>query len=101
MIDTKLVFSLGSLALAFTLSACGGSDDSEVSYCPQPLTVADANRITHFKEGAGRDPRDIAYEAMLTGVRATCEAGRRQLLVNLVVRVAAVAGPSVQSGVTS
>src|SRR5439155_18510869 len=67
------------LGLALGVGACGGGGDSaEVgrAYCPPPLTVQDAQRLTHFKEGAGRDPRDIAYEAAITASGTTCELSR-------------------------
>jgi hypothetical protein len=91
------------LALALGLGACGGGDDSEEvsrAYCPPPLTVQDAQRLTHFTEGAGRDPRDIAYEAAITASGTTCELARGQMNVNLIMRVTATAGPSVEPGVT-
>ena len=57
------------VALALFLSACGGkSEDSATAYCPAPFTVQDAGRLTHFKDGPGRDPRDVEYEAALAGV---------------------------------
>jgi hypothetical protein len=93
--------SLVVAPLALGLAACGGGSSDEVYYCPQPLTVADADRLTHFKDGAGRDPRDVAYEAVLSGARSACSAGRGQVNVTLFVRVAAAAGPSVSAGTTS
>jgi len=89
-------------ALALLLAACGGgsSDDSAYS-CPTPFTVQDVERLTHFKDGAGRDPRDIAYEAMITGSGTKCTLKRNTLEVTLVVRIAVTAGPSVSPGRTS
>ena len=66
------------------------------SYCPPPLTVADAQRLTHFKDGPGRDPRDIAYEAALVNAGTSCSLGRGQMDVTLVMRIAVNAGPSVE-----
>ena len=104
MTDRKFAL-LAPLALALTLGACGwfgGSkkEDAASVYCPAPLTVQDAERLTHFKEGAGRDPRDIAFEAVLAGSRTVCELSRRQLSVTLVMRISATAGPSVGAGTT-
>jgi hypothetical protein len=90
------------LLLALVLGACGHDPSfSENYYCPQPLTVADADRLTHFKPGAGKDPRDIAYEATLASARAVCEGSRRQILVNLTLRVVVQPGPSAEPGTTS
>jgi hypothetical protein len=98
---TRYVAMAAPLVLALALGACGGdSSYSSDYYCPQPLTVADADRLTRFKAGAGRDPRDIAFEATLSGVGATCEGSRRQILVTLVLRIAVTPGPSAEPGTT-
>ena len=88
--------------VALPLAACGGGRDPSADYaCPQPFTVQDAERLTHFKEGAGRDPRDIAYEASLIGAQAGCKLTKNSVEVTLLVRIAATAGPSVSPGQTN
>ena len=83
--------------LALALAGCGGRSEKEeaaASYCPQPLTVQDAQRITRFKEGAGRDPRDVMFEAALVNAGTACKIGRNKLEVDVVMRIAVNAGPS-------
>ncbi len=88
--------------MALTLAGCGGGSSSDASYfCPEPFTVQDAGRLTHFKEGPGRDPRDIAYEASIIGAATKCSLSRRQIDVTLFLRISASAGPSVGAGRTS
>jgi hypothetical protein len=89
-----------SALLALVLAGCGGSSPSETVYCPQPFTVQDASRITHFKAGPGRDPRDVEFEAELVSAGASCELNRNQMNVTLIMRVAANAGPSIGGNIT-
>ncbi len=87
--------------LAFALAGCGGGGPPPPSIvCPPPLTVQDASRITHFRDGAGRDPRDIAYEAALVNSGSSCQLGPRALDVTVVMIVAVSAGPAVTPGQT-
>jgi len=87
--------------LALTLAACGGGTPEVVYSCPQPFTVQDAERLTHFKEGAGRDPRDIAYEASIVGSVTKCSLSRNRVDVTLFMRISVSAGPSASAGRTS
>ena len=88
-------------ALALTLAACGRGTPEVTYACPQPFTVQDAERLTHFKDGPGRDPRDIAYEASIVGASAKCSLSRNQVDVTLFLRVSVSAGPSAGAGRTS
>ena len=87
---------------ALALAGCGSSekDQQAASYCPQPLTVQDAQRITRFKDGPGRDPRDVMFEAQLTNAGTQCKMSRSRLAVDVKMRIAVNAGPSVAGGVT-
>jgi hypothetical protein len=103
MIRSKYAFAAPVL-LALALSGCGGSKKEEAlagSYCPNPFLVQDAQSLTRFKPGAGRDPRDIAFQASITGTGVECEVSRKKLEVTLKIRLVANAGPSVGAGTTS
>lgn len=88
-------------ALAVTLAACCGGTPEVVYSCPQPFTVQDAGRLTHFKDGPGRDPRDIAYEASIVGSATKCSLSRNLVDVTLFLRISVSAGPSAGAGRTS
>ncbi|OFW97926.1 MAG: hypothetical protein A3D94_04625 [Alphaproteobacteria bacterium RIFCSPHIGHO2_12_FULL_66_14] len=100
MIDGRhTILASAAVVLALALGGCGGSSSpSQSMACPPPLTVQDAGRITHFKAGPGRDPRDVAYEAALVNSSTSCQLGRNVLDVTLVMIVAAAAGPSASGG---
>ena len=90
-------------AVALALAGCGGRSQKEMaaaSYCPRPLTVQDAQRITRFKPGTGRDPRDVVFEAEMLGVVTQCSMSRNKMEVDVVMRIAVNAGPSIAGGVT-
>jgi alkanesulfonate monooxygenase SsuD/methylene tetrahydromethanopterin reductase-like flavin-dependent oxidoreductase (luciferase family) len=89
-------------AIALGLAGCGSSskDQQAASYCPPPLTVQDAQSLTRFKEGAGRDPRDVMFEASLVAADTKCQVRRNKLDVDVTLRIAVNAGPSVGTGVT-
>ncbi|MBS0540246.1 MAG: hypothetical protein JSR47_15875 [Proteobacteria bacterium] len=93
------------LVLAMALGACGRSgnkaDQLASSYCPNPFVVEDAQSLTRFKPGPGRDPRDIAFQANLTGTGVACSARAGKLEIELKVRIAVSAGPAVTPGTNS
>ena len=100
MIHGKFVIFAPAL-LALALAACGGGTPEVVYSCPTPFTVQDAGRLTHFKDGPGRDPRDIAYEASIVGAATKCSLSRNRVDVTLFLRLSVSAGPSASAGRTS
>jgi len=91
------------VALALALTGCGGKSDKELaaaSYCPTPLSVQDAQQLTRFRQGGGRDPRDVAFEAVLVETNAACSISRNTMDISVFMQIAVNAGPSVGPGVT-
>jgi hypothetical protein len=101
MIQGKFV-SLAAVFGGLVLAGCGPSAKEELAatYCPNPFSVGDAERLTRFKPGPGRDPRDIVFEAAIGGATALCAFRKTDMEVDLQLRVAVNAGPSVEGGVT-
>jgi hypothetical protein len=92
---------LSAVALPLALTSCGGSskpDEMTSAYCPQPMTVGDVQRLTRFKDGPGRDPRDVVFEAAIAPAGAACVRRDKSMEVELNVRVVATAGPSIGAG---
>jgi hypothetical protein len=90
-------------AAALALTGCGGRSQKEMtaaSYCPQPLAVQDAQHITRFKPGSGRDPRDVMFDAQLVSAVTQCSMSRNRMEVDVVMRIAVDAGPAISGGVT-
>ncbi|MBS0222088.1 MAG: hypothetical protein JSR91_15240 [Proteobacteria bacterium] len=102
MTNRKFVY-LAPLALAVAVSGCGRSEREQLAadYCPQPFQVQDVRTLTRFAPGAGRDPRNVVFEAELLDSAAECSLGKRQMNVNLVMRIAVTPGPAATRGTTS
>ncbi len=65
-----------ALAALFCLVATGcglfGGDDY-VPPCPRAVVLADAQSVTGFRPGPGRDLTDILHEGAITGLTSGCE----------------------------
>jgi hypothetical protein len=102
MIMSKLM-AAAPVMLALAVSGCGGGSNKEAAaaaYCPTPVTVQDAQRLTRFKDGGGRDPRDVAFEALIVRTDSACSINRTTMDVSVFLQIAVNAGPSVGGGVT-
>jgi len=103
MIDRRLLLPfISALIAGLALAGCGPSAKEEVAanYCPNPLSVGDVERLTRFKPGPGRDPRDIVFEAAIGSASTACAIKKNSMDVDLILRVAVNAGPSATAGVT-
>jgi hypothetical protein len=94
--------SLAAVLAGLALAGCGKSAKEEfaAAYCPNPFSVGDVERLTRFKPGPGRDPRDIVFEAAIGDAACACALRKTDMEVDLQLRVAVNAGPSVTGGVT-
>jgi hypothetical protein len=62
------------VALAGGLAACTSLQRNKYEDvpCPRIATIANADKITQFREGAGRDLTDVEYTAAIVDQIATC-----------------------------
>lgn len=101
MIQSKYLLT-AALVLGLGLAGCSRSNNEEIAatYCPNPFSVGDAERLTRFKPGPGRDPRDIVFEAAIGGASVACALRKSDMEVDLQLRVAVNAGPAMAGRVT-
>ncbi len=106
-------FSLGKLAITLTaaiiLSACSTGFDAGVGDifgkskpplpCPRVSVLPNADSITIFKEGPGRDLVDVLYEGVITPVEGECvyENDDSEIYVDLILRIGGVKGPAART----
>ena len=59
--------------LYVVLGGCGLFGDDVPLPCPRVMMLGDAQQVTVFRPGPGRDLTDVLHEGEITGVQAVCE----------------------------
>lgn len=86
-------------ALLLALSGCSlFEDDQRGRPCPDAVILADAKRITVYRDGPGRDLTDILFEGEIDRIASSCSYSRRELTVTLAADIVAARGPAASSG---
>ena len=86
------------LAALVLLGGCGIFGDKEpLPPCPRISVVRDAERVTLFRAGSGRDVNDIEFEAEVGEIRAACEVKGNQVSVRVSVALLAARGAAAQN----
>ncbi len=104
----KMLVAIGGLGL---LAGCSGGFDTDVFSgdffsteqrvitCPNVTTLPNADEITIFRQGPGRDLVDVQYEGVITPVSGECEYQDdfAWVEVDLILRIGAIKGPAATS----
>ncbi len=80
----RMIFS-GTAALALLALAGCGSTAKTPQACPPVLILADAERLTQYRAGGGRDITDIEVQGQIADFRGACELTETGLDVTLAV----------------
>lgn len=92
--------ALPLLALSSVLAASGCSSASSLftkeapKPCPQILALADAAKLTQYREGRGRDITDIEVEAEIAAFQGECKYTKTGVDVTMKVAIDAKRGPA-------
>ncbi len=72
---SALVLTLG---LGTVLAGCGGGGliEQREGACPTATILADAENVTAFRPGPGRDLPDVHYQGAITHIDTGCDYGR-------------------------
>jgi len=76
---------------AILVAGCSGDDAEAFAPCPAARVMAEPSELTRFREGPGRDPTDILFEARFQQVAGECsydeDGGDIDIELNVVVDI--------------
>jgi len=91
-----VVFGAVSLVSACSWMGIGESDERRM-VCPTVAILGDAERITKFKSGTGRDLIDKMFEAEIRNLKTTCKHRPGRLIVDMSFELVAERFPAAKS----
>ncbi|MBL8644712.1 MAG: hypothetical protein JNK21_12320, partial [Rhodospirillaceae bacterium] len=89
------------LAVAAVAAVLSGCVNNQVPPCPSVRVDSTTARLTQFKEGAGRDITDVAYQAEVVAYQGECNYSDDGVSVNMDLDFAIATGAAVQAGPVS
>jgi hypothetical protein len=93
-----LIVLLGAVLAGCT--ALFGGDEPQPP-CPRVVVVGDAQRLTQFREGLGRDLTDVRFEAEITGLEPVCKYDENGIVKSdVAISMSVVRGPAAESNVS-
>lgn len=85
-------------ALCLATAACSVFEKDQVYACPAVFILQDAQNLTRFKPGPGRDITDIRFEAEIFDFRGGCDVDedddKWEVEVELLVQISVERGPA-------
>ncbi len=91
--------NLAGIFLGLVATGCGMFGGAKVAQypCPQAGILKDAQRLTKFLPGPGRDLTDVVFEVRLANVRTKCTYGKSGVKIDMLVDIAIERGPADKS----
>ncbi len=91
--------NLPGLFLVLVATGCGMFGGAKVAQhpCPQAGILKDAQRLTKFLPGPGRDLTDVVFQIRLANVRTKCTYGKSGVKIDMLVDISAERGPADKS----
>lgn len=83
-------------ASVLVLAGCGVFSEPETRPCPRVSVLNEAERITQYKPGPGRDLIDVTFEGKVSGVRSDCKFDGDLLTVGSEIAFTLERGPAAE-----
>jgi len=80
------------VAIAIVVAGCSNDEDEDEAPCPAAKVLGEPSELTRFRDGPGRDPTDVLFEARLIRVTGECaydpDGGEIEIELGVVIEVA-------------
>lgn len=86
--------------VTFLVAGCAGNDSKDEAPCPAAKVLGEPSELTRFRDGPGRDPIDIRFEARMMRVSGECsyDLDGGEINVDLTVSMEATRGAASGDG---
>ena len=86
-----IAFAAGSGLL---LMACGILAPGQAKICPSVSLLKEAETITRYRKGTGRDLTDVLYEAKVLDIKSSCKYLNERVRMEAIIDIVAKIGPA-------
>lgn len=90
-------------SMVLWLAGCASDEDEDNAPCPAAKVLGEPSELTRFRDGDGRDPTDVLFEARMMRVVGECsyDADGGEIEVELEVLMDVIRGPALDGGAVS
>jgi hypothetical protein len=87
-------------AVAVLIVGCSNDEDADEAPCPVAKVLGEPSELTRFRDGPGRDPTDVLFEARMMRVIGECtyDPDGGEIEIDLEVVMEVVRGPALADG---
>ena len=86
-----IAFAVGTGLL---LTSCGILAPGQAKICPRISLLKEAEAMTRFRVGAGRDLTDVLFEAKVFDIKSSCKYLNERVRMEAIIDIVAKIGPA-------
>jgi len=83
-----------AVGTGLVLTACGKLAPGQAKICPRVSLLKEAEAMTRYREGTGRDLTDVLYEAKVLDIKSSCKYLNERVRMEAIIDIAAKVGPA-------
>ena len=83
-----------AVGTGLVLTACGILVPGKAKVCPRVSLLKEAETITRYRKGTGRDLTDVLYEAKVLDIKSSCKYLNERVRMEAIIDIVAKIGPA-------